>query len=39
MNPISWNNFLTYGLQIGLLVGLAGWIPAGSYTSKIEKRT
>ncbi len=30
MSPISWNNFLTYGLQIGLLVGLAGWIPAAA---------
>lgn len=28
MNPIAWNNFLNYSLQVGLLVGLAGWIPA-----------
>jgi TonB family protein len=28
MNPIAWNNFLNYSLQVGLLVGLAGWLPA-----------
>ena len=28
MNPTYWNNFLTYSLQIGLLVGIAGCLPA-----------
>ncbi len=28
MNPTLWNNFLTYSLQVGLLVGAAGCIPA-----------
>ncbi len=28
MSPVAWNNFLTYSLQVGLLVGVAGWIPA-----------
>lgn len=28
MTPVAWNNLLTYSLQVGLLVGVAGWIPA-----------
>ncbi len=28
MSPVAWNNFLTYSLQVGLLVGVAGCIPA-----------
>jgi TonB family protein len=28
MNLNAWNNFLTYSLQVALLVGVAGWIPA-----------
>lgn len=28
MNPTYWNNFLTYSLQVGLLVGIAGCVPA-----------
>ena len=27
---MSLNNFLTYSLQIGLLIGVAGWIPAAA---------
>src|ERR1700761_2236106 len=28
MSEIAWNNLLTYTLQVGLLIGVAGWIPA-----------
>lgn len=28
MSDAIWNNLLTYTLQLGLLVGVAGWIPA-----------
>ena len=27
-NALLWNNFIAYCLQIGLLTGATGWIPA-----------
>lgn len=30
MSETAWSNLLTYALQLGLLVGVAGWIPAAT---------
>ena len=30
MSDTLWNNLLTYALQLALLVGAAGWIPAAA---------